>query len=464
MVVCMAFPKSRIINTNQFINFFNKSAEYGQRFCFILGAGASIESGVPTGGQLATNWMTELMEGYPAQTQSITEKLYEEHEIEHCFDEIYSAWNIARNSGTNISGAYFFDLYKIRFHPNPLNGIRYLNQILECSKPSPGYQILSQLMTKSNQHNLVITTNYDNLAIDALNRYSKKVPLVIGHDSLYSFIYSDVQRPIITKVYNEPVYTSYDNPGDINRLQRKWRDALNCVFMTYTPIVIGFSYDIILTKALMDANSPHGIFWCYPKNYGLPNKQIQDIVLSNSGCFVEIDGFDAFMAGFSIPPLQTSNHQEVNMSTQATTNNKKSVFLSYSWDSPSHKKWVKLLYDRLIGEGFHVILDQVDLIPGDPMPLFMEQSIIKSDYSLIICTPKYKEKADARQGGVGYEESIITSDVLLTQNHRKYIPVLASGNWTISTPIWANGKYGIDLSDNDSFEDEFAKLVKALNR
>lgn len=111
-----------------------------------------------------------------------------------------------------------------------------------------------------------------------------------------------------------------------------------------------------------------------------------------------------------------------------------------------------------------MILDQVDLIPGDSLPQFMEQSISKSDYVLIICTPKYKEKADARKGGVGYEESIITSEILLKRNDRKFITVLATGNWVSSTPIWANGKYGIDLSDSSTFDDEFSKLVNTLKR
>ncbi len=37
----------------------------------------------------------------------------------------------------------------------------------------------------------------------------------------------------------------------------------------------------------------------------------------------------------------------------------------------------------------------------------MERSITGSDYVLIVCTPTYKQKADARVGGVGYEGHII---------------------------------------------------------
>lgn len=138
------------------------------------------------------------------------------------------------------------------------------------------------------------------------------------------------------------------------------------------------------------------------------------------------------------------------------------VFISYSWDTEEYKEWIRNFSKQLNDSGINVILDQNDLVLGDPLPMFMEQSIAKSDYVLIMCTPKYKEKADSRKGGVGYEESIITSDVLFNQNHRKYITVLASGTWETSTPIWANGKYGVDLTQEETYIDEFHKLVHTI--
>lgn len=143
-------------------------------------------------------------------------------------------------------------------------------------------------------------------------------------------------------------------------------------------------------------------------------------------------------------------------------NKKPVVFISYSWDSDAHKKWVRELSDKLADNGIQTILDQKDLVLGDPLTRFMEQSIINSDYVLIVCTPMYKQKADTRKGGVGYEESIITGDVFSNQNHRKYITVLASGTWPESTPVWAGGKYGVDLSAYPYIEEEFGKLINTV--
>ncbi len=138
------------------------------------------------------------------------------------------------------------------------------------------------------------------------------------------------------------------------------------------------------------------------------------------------------------------------------------VFISYSWDSKEHKKWVKMLSDKLMLHGIKTILDQKDLKIGDYFTEFMERSVEESDFVLIICTPAYKKKADQRLGGVGYEESIITTEVLNTRNHRKYIIVLASGGWNSSLPTWAIGKSSVDLSSEAEFEENFDLLVRNI--
>ena len=47
------------------------------------------------------------------------------------------------------------------------------------------------------------------------------------------------------------------------------------------------------------------------------------------------------------------------------------VFISYSHDSPEHKRWVLELSKKLRNNGVDVILDQWDLSPGDNLTQFM---------------------------------------------------------------------------------------------
>ncbi len=121
------------------------------------------------------------------------------------------------------------------------------------------------------------------------------------------------------------------------------------------------------------------------------------------------------------------------------------AFISYSWDSDAHKEWVKALAARLRGDGVDVTLDQWHLVPGDQMPAFMERSVRESDYVLIVCTPRYKDRSDNRTGGVGYEGDIITGAVLTQGNERKFIPLLREGEWKEAAPTWLAGKYHLDF-------------------
>jgi hypothetical protein len=81
---------------------------------------------------------------------------------------------------------------------------------------------------------------------------------------------------------------------------------------------------------------------------------------------------------------------------------------------------------------------------------------------VIICIPRYKHRSDAREGGVGYEGDIMRAEVINSQNHRKFIPVLRSGSWPAAAPSWLAGKYYINLSGNPYSERDYADLVSTL--
>jgi hypothetical protein len=138
------------------------------------------------------------------------------------------------------------------------------------------------------------------------------------------------------------------------------------------------------------------------------------------------------------------------------------VFISYSWDSDPHKIWARELATRLSNDGVEVTLDQWHLVPGDQLTEFMEGAVRDSDFVLIICTRRYKQRADKRTGGVGYEGDIITGEVLSTRNQRKFIPILREGSWAESSPTWLNGKYYVDLSGSPYSEDQYKDLVNTL--
>ena len=138
------------------------------------------------------------------------------------------------------------------------------------------------------------------------------------------------------------------------------------------------------------------------------------------------------------------------------------TFISYSWDNEIHKEWVRSLAGRLRKDGVNVTLDRWHTAPGDQLPAFMERAIRDNRFIVIICTPRYKSRSDERLGGVGYEGDIMTAEVMIKQNNRKFIPVLRSGDWDEAAPSWLAGKYYIDLSANPYRKQDYDDLLCTL--
>jgi hypothetical protein len=141
------------------------------------------------------------------------------------------------------------------------------------------------------------------------------------------------------------------------------------------------------------------------------------------------------------------------------------AFISYSWDSEAHKKWVLDLAYRLQGrDGVQVILDKWHLQPGGDRAIFMEKSVKDSDFVILICTQDYARKANNREGGVGYEATIITGELADNIAQGKFIPILRDGDWKLSLPVWIKTKVGVDLRGNPYSDELYQDLLRALHK
>jgi hypothetical protein len=166
---------------------------------------------------------------------------------------------------------------------------------------------------------------------------------------------------------------------------------------------------------------------------------------------------------------ESGQEQPISISTQFQGGDLNSIvtppppaFISYSWDSEIHSAWVRALATRLRADGINVSIDQWSAIPGDQLPAFMEREIRENRFVIIVCTPRYKSRSEARQGGVGYEGDIMTAEVMGSGNHRKFIPILRSGSWAEAAPSWLSGKYHIALAGDPYPERGYEDLVRTL--
>lgn len=142
------------------------------------------------------------------------------------------------------------------------------------------------------------------------------------------------------------------------------------------------------------------------------------------------------------------------------------VFVSYSHDSPEHKRWVAKFSAVLRENGIDIILDQWDLGLGDDLAIFMERGLRDSDRVLVICTDEYNRKANGGIGGVGYEKMIVTADLLKDISTNKFIPIIRDITEGNKTPTCLSTRAYVDLSsfsENDLTANCIKKLLEELH-
>jgi len=142
------------------------------------------------------------------------------------------------------------------------------------------------------------------------------------------------------------------------------------------------------------------------------------------------------------------------------------VFISYSWTTPLHERWVLDFAERLSGDGVGVILDKWALKEGQDKHAFMEKMVNdeKINNVLIICDKGYQNKANKRRDGVGTETQLISKEVYENVEQEKFIPIIKeyNENGNPCTPHFISNRIYIDLSSEDIFEENYMKLVRNL--
>lgn len=266
--------ESRILPLNLFLNTMREGCQNEKRYCFILGAGASKTSGIPTGEELAKQWHEEILERYTQQEiQQLKERL--------------GVRKIQPSSKT------YFDLYALRFFPDYQNGSAFLERVMEQAQPSLGYYPLAALLA-STENNLVVTTNFDSLVEDALFIYTEKKPIVISHELLAQYINFNTRRPIIAKIHRGLFFDPLNRAEQVNGLSEQWKEILKEAFKRYTPVVVGYAGgDHSLMDFLKSTDKLSGLYWCY--RHEEPPAEIQKVVERHGGFFVPIEGFDEMM-------------------------------------------------------------------------------------------------------------------------------------------------------------------------
>jgi hypothetical protein len=148
----------------------------------------------------------------------------------------------------------------------------------------------------------------------------------------------------------------------------------------------------------------------------------------------------------------------------ATNERTPTCFLSYSWDSPEHRSWVRHLAAELRSNGVDAILDVFHAPLGADLTHFMGR-IAACDFVLVVCTPRFRAKSlqAPGAGGVGYEQAIITGQIFSgTAKPEKFIPILRSGSAAESLPDYLLNRHWADFRDDSRFAQNLELILGAI--
>ena len=139
------------------------------------------------------------------------------------------------------------------------------------------------------------------------------------------------------------------------------------------------------------------------------------------------------------------------------------IFISYAQKDINEEKLENLI-DILEENNFEIIIDRKKLEAVSDLTNFMETSIRESDYTLVLCTPEYKKRADNRENnptGVGYEARILATKI--SNNAKNIIPILFD-NTEESIPDFLKGLIYIDLTFEIKNENYIKKIDELLKK
>lgn len=287
----IAQPSEKTIPTIKDQSWFTKyvgdilSAPVCKHF-WVLGAGASKESGIPDAAELAVRWFKDL-----------------ENCEDTSSDSCYSACTECAIK-TDLSGDFgkdYFEIYHRRFEADPRAGYFALLKNIDGKTPSYGYMVLAEIMRRSTSK-IAVTVNFDNLLADALHIVTNRAVQVIGHERIADNMLYDWEVPVVCKIHRDITMQPMSTTQEMAKLSPAWANALRRVFDAYSPIFIGYGgNDRTLMGFLneFDGKFPAKPIWLEfePEERrslstsNLP-QDVLDFLVRHDGVIVKHSGFD----------------------------------------------------------------------------------------------------------------------------------------------------------------------------
>ena len=254
----------RTISPFEFVRRFHHGlTNHDGRYVWFLGAGCSASSGIGDADATTLRWLGEL-------------KYLETGTADEVAD-----WAPERFASFDAAdpGALYGEVLDALFYTEQEQE-RELERIIAQAEPGFGYATLAQLVTQPDwgeRCNTVVTTNFDDLAADALYLYSQRKPQVLTHESFDRRIRISTSRPTILKIYGDAHLGGGRTPEQGCLLRSDVKDRLRAQFTEAALVFIGYGgrdESVADLLAGLPRGAPAGgIYWVNDEEPGEPIRE-----------------------------------------------------------------------------------------------------------------------------------------------------------------------------------------------
>ena len=177
-----------------------------QRVTWLLGAGCSASSGIPTAGGMVRTWLRELYDMRSIKATSFDQWVRKE----------------LPDYSEDQAGRFYAKAFRRR-HPSPLERQRAIEMACAIARPGYGYATFAQILSHERHGklcNTVLTTNFDDLIADALYLHGAldARPQVIAHEAVTQFARISSPRPTVIKLHGDAHLDPKNIENETNRL------------------------------------------------------------------------------------------------------------------------------------------------------------------------------------------------------------------------------------------------------
>jgi hypothetical protein len=139
------------------------------------------------------------------------------------------------------------------------------------------------------------------------------------------------------------------------------------------------------------------------------------------------------------------------------------VFISHTSNTADAIAWVEKFATTLTERGVQARLDRFHLRKGMDLAQWMCNELTLAQKVIVVCDEKYKEKADGRVGGVGWETMIIQGDLSrLPADSTKYQVIVRSAELDSGLPLYLRTRYAFHVPNSEINPSLLKELIQEL--